>query len=69
MTYLGLEDTASALAALERATAAGEIWTSTIVVNDPVFSSIRDSERFRRLVARVGLADALVAPARRPPRT
>jgi hypothetical protein len=64
LTYLGLGDTATALSALERATAAGEIWTSTNLVSDPLFAPIRDSPRYRSLVQRIGLADAL-PPLRR----
>ena len=64
LTYLGLGDTATALSALERATAAGEIWTSNILVRDPIWAPIRDSPRYRDLVRRIGLADAL-PPLRR----
>jgi Tfp pilus assembly protein PilF len=64
LTYLGLGDTATALSALERGTAAGEIWTSTILAIDPIWGPIRDSHRFRDLVGRIGLADAL-PPLRR----
>jgi TolB-like protein/tRNA A-37 threonylcarbamoyl transferase component Bud32/Flp pilus assembly protein TadD len=59
LTYVGLGDTATALSALERATAAGEIWTSNILVSDPIWATIRDSPRYRNLVRRIGLADAL----------
>jgi serine/threonine-protein kinase len=64
LTYLGLGDTATALSALERATAAGEIWTSNILVIDPIWAPIRDSPRYRSLVREIGLADAL-PPLRR----
>ena len=59
LTYIGLGDTATALSALERATAAGEIWTSNIGVIDPIWAPIRDSRRFREIVRSIGLADAL----------
>ena len=64
LTYLGLGDTAAALSALERGTAVGEIWTSSILAIDPIWTPIRDSRRFRDLVGRIGLADAL-PPLRR----
>ena len=68
-TYLGPGDTSRALAALEHATDAGEIWPSSVLVNDQLYHSIRDSERYRRLLRRIGLGDALAARARRPPPT
>ena len=55
--YLGLGDTAEALSALERATDAGEIWTSLFYVTDPTYDPIRESGRFRALLRRVNLAD------------
>ena len=55
--YLGLGDTTRALAELERATDAGEIWTSMYPVPDRTYDPIRASARFRTLLARVGLAD------------
>ena len=54
-TYLGLGDTAQALAALERATDAREVWASTLSVYDPLYDSIRESARFKRLLRRVRL--------------
>jgi len=56
MTYLGLGDTAQALSALERATAAKELWLITSDLGDPAYDRIRESARFRRLLERVGLA-------------
>jgi TolB-like protein/tRNA A-37 threonylcarbamoyl transferase component Bud32/Flp pilus assembly protein TadD len=64
LTYLGLGDTAAALSALERATAAGEIWTSNILVSDPIWAPIRESPRYRNILRQIGLADAL-PPLRR----
>jgi len=57
-SHLGLGDTAAALAAFERATEAGEIWTSLWTVADRTYDPIRESPRFRALLRRVGLADA-----------
>jgi serine/threonine-protein kinase len=54
-TYLGLGDTANALAALARATDAREVWPSTLSVYDPLYDSIRESARFRALLRRVRL--------------
>jgi tetratricopeptide (TPR) repeat protein len=54
-TYLGLGDTANALAALERATAAGELWPTNAAATDETYDSIRQSARFRVLLDRVGL--------------
>jgi TolB-like protein/cytochrome c-type biogenesis protein CcmH/NrfG len=54
-TYLGLGDTANALAGLERATAAGELWPQDAALTDEMYDSIRHSARFRVLLDRVGL--------------
>lgn len=54
-TYLGLGDTANALAALERATTAGELWPQNSPLNDEMYDAIRHSVRFRVLIDRVGL--------------
>jgi Flp pilus assembly protein TadD len=54
-TYLGLGDTANALAGLERATAARELWPLDAALTDEMYDSIRHSVRFRVLLDRVGL--------------
>jgi serine/threonine-protein kinase len=54
-TYLGLGDTARALAGLGRATTAGELWPSDAGLNDEMYDTIRHSARFRVLIDRVGL--------------
>ena len=63
-TYLGLGDTARALSALERATDGKEIWFVVFGVTDPIYNSIRGSERFEELVRRVGPAGAGSSVAR-----
>jgi serine/threonine-protein kinase len=55
LAYLGLGDTAAALSALERATAAKSIWPAGFGVFDPMYDSIRESARFKALVRQVGL--------------
>jgi TolB-like protein len=54
-TYLGLGDTANALAGLERATTAGELWPQDAALTDEMYDPIRHSARFRMLLDRVGL--------------
>jgi serine/threonine-protein kinase len=53
--YLGLADTAHALAMLERAAAQHDMSFSTEVLAEPFFDPIRHSPRFAAVVARVGL--------------
>jgi serine/threonine-protein kinase len=53
--HLGLGDTAAALTSLERATEAGEIWTSLQPVTDRLYDDLRLSPRFQALLRRVGL--------------
>jgi serine/threonine-protein kinase len=55
LTYLGLGDTAKALAGLERATAARELWPMMASPTDHTYDSIRHSARFRVLLDSVGL--------------
>jgi hypothetical protein len=54
--YLGLGDTARALSALERATDGREIWHLDYGMADPIYASIRGSDRYRALLRRLGLA-------------
>jgi serine/threonine-protein kinase len=63
--YLGLGDTTRALDALERATAAHEIWPAYNRISDRIFDPVRTSARWAALVRRVGLdrvKGALPAP-------
>jgi serine/threonine-protein kinase len=64
-TYLGMDDTTKALAALERATANKEIWPSLYGATDPIYAGVRRSARFRELLRRVGLTPQLLSPAAR----
>jgi hypothetical protein len=52
---LGVGDTTAAMAALEGATAANEIWPSNHAVTDPAFDPIRSSARFHQLLRSVNL--------------
>jgi serine/threonine-protein kinase len=52
---LGLGDTARALASLERATSAGEIWPLMYGVGDPLYRPVERSAHFAALLRRVGL--------------
>ena len=63
---LGLGDTARALDALERATAAREIWPSTGPVPDPTFDVIRGSARFQAVLRQIGLTGVGSAWSSRP---
>jgi TolB-like protein len=53
--WLGVGDTTRALASLEQATDAREMWPELNPVGDPMFAAVRESPRFRALVQRVGL--------------
>jgi TolB-like protein len=55
LTYLGLGDTAKALAGLERATAARELWPMMAAVTGATYDPVRHSARFRVLLDSVGL--------------
>jgi TolB-like protein/tRNA A-37 threonylcarbamoyl transferase component Bud32/Tfp pilus assembly protein PilF len=56
---LGAGDTTKAMAELEQATEAKELWPSVFSFRDPVFDPIRASTRFTRLLQRLNLtADA-----------
>ena len=54
-TQLALGDTSAAFEALDRATAAHEMWTPFLNLNDPMFDIARKSARFAALARRVGL--------------
>jgi serine/threonine-protein kinase len=60
LAYLGVGDTARALDAFEKATAAREIWPSFAPVCDYAFDPIRGTKRFAVLIRRVGLDDELL---------
>jgi len=63
---LGVGDTTEAMAALERATIANEIWPSFHAIIDPIFDPIRSSARFHALLRRVNLPVSEYAVDRRP---
>ena len=54
---LGLGDTSQALDALERATAAREVWPALHPASSRVFDGVRESPRFRALLTRAGLTE------------
>jgi TolB-like protein/tRNA A-37 threonylcarbamoyl transferase component Bud32/Tfp pilus assembly protein PilF len=56
LAMLGVGDTTAALAALEHATEANELWASVLSFRDPIFDPIRGSVRFRRVLQRLGLS-------------
>ncbi len=64
-SWLGLRDSARALAALERATAAHEIWPAIQPVTDPMYDDIRASAHFQALLQKVGLPTDFVSATRR----
>jgi serine/threonine-protein kinase len=67
--WFGVGDTTRALASLEQATDAAEMWPELKGVDDPMFAAVRDSPRFRTLLQRVGLtASAARSEARGRPR-
>jgi len=57
--YLGVGDTARALDALERATAAHEIWPTFTCLCDYSYDSLRGSQRFAALLRRIGLDERI----------
>jgi predicted Zn-dependent protease len=63
-TMLGVGDTTEALAALERATDANELWPTISAVIDPIFDPIRSSTRFHDLLRRVDIPVSDVTIAR-----
>ena len=61
--YLGVGDTAKALSAFERATAANEIWVTFNPLATEMYDPPRGSPRFAALVRRSGLDErALTSP-------
>ncbi len=53
--YLGLGDTAKALDALERAARSKDLTPTSAPFLDPMFNSVRGSERFRAVLRRYNL--------------
>ena len=61
---LGRGDIAVALTSFERATGSHEFWASFEPVDDPLYSPILKSPRFRALLQRIGLGDVPLPAAR-----
>ena len=59
--WLGLGDTTRALAALERATAAHELWPIFVPINDAMFDGVRASPHFQALLRQVRLPSDFTA--------
>ena len=65
----GIGDTTAAMAALERATAANELWPASGSVLDPIYDPVRSSARFHEILRRVNLpVNAATAGLRRASR-
>jgi serine/threonine-protein kinase len=62
----GIGDTTEAMAALERATDANELWPAVGSVLDPIYDPIRSSTRFHALLRRVNLPLSEAIVGRRP---
>jgi serine/threonine-protein kinase len=63
MIYAQLDDSTSFFDALERATAAGEIWPTYYSLSEPFFDFVRGSARFAEIVRSVGLdVDIFTSP-------
>ena len=67
-TMLASGDTSEVLTGLERATAAKEMWTTTISFRDPILDPIRASARFQALLRTVGLDPTVPATVGLKPR-
>jgi tetratricopeptide (TPR) repeat protein len=65
MFELGVGDTSRALALLEQATDAREIWPVYIAISDPIFDPIRRSQRLLDVLRRVGLTPSAAARPKR----
>ncbi len=59
--FLGLGDSSRALAALERALDAREMWPTNLSLLEPMYDPVRQSPRFAALLRRVGLDPNLFA--------